>query len=208
MESSEINQTNNGLKEDDKMSDVGCKNLKIIDVGYCKHLTDKIMYHISQNANTRLESLNLTRCTTITDQGFEHWNKRSFPNLKKLSLKDCTFLTDKSIISIANSANNLEILDLKFCCALSDVSIDMLCLGCPKLKHLDLSFCGSAVSDFSLVAISLHLRFLERIILKGCIRVTRSGIDSLLSGCSPLNYLNISQCKNAHVYQVEYQPKS
>lgn len=197
---SEINQANNGLKEDDKMSNVGCKNLKIIDVGYCKHLTDKIMYHISQNANTRLESLNLTRCTTITDQGFEHWNKRSFPNLKKLSLKDCTFLTDKSIISIANSANNLEILDLKFCCALSDVSIDMLCLGCPKLKHLDLSFCGSAVSDFSLVAISLHLRFLEKIILKGCIRVTRAGIDSLLSGCSPLNYINISQCKNAHIY--------
>lgn len=196
----EANQTSNELKEDNKMSDIGCKNLKTIDVGYCKHLTDNIMYHISQNANTRLESLNLTRCTTITDQGFEHWNKRRFPNLKKLSLKDCTFLTDKSIISIANSANNLEILDLKFCCALSDVSIDMLCLGCPKLKHLDLSFCGSAVSDFSLVAISLHLRALEKLILKGCIRVTRAGIDSLLSGCSPLNYLNISQCKNAHVY--------
>ncbi|CUM52457.1 unnamed protein product [Debaryomyces tyrocola] len=196
----DINQTNNELKEDDKRSNVGCKNLKIIDVGYCKHLTDNIMYHISQNANTRLESLNLTRCTTITDHGFEHWNKRSFPSLKKLSLKDCTFLTDKSIISIANSASNLEILDLKFCCALSDVSIDMLCLGCPKLKHLDLSFCGSAVSDFSLVAISLHLRFLEKLILKGCIRVTRAGIDSLLSGCSPLNYLNISQCKNAHLY--------
>ncbi|CUM48675.1 unnamed protein product [Debaryomyces fabryi] len=201
-DSRERNQTNKELEEGNKISDVsvGCKNLKAINVGYCKHLTDNIMYHISQNANERLESLDLTRCTTITDKGFEYWNRRHFPNLRKLSLKDCTFLTDKAIISIANSANNLEVLDLKFCCALSDVSIDMLCLGCPKLKHLDLSFCGSAVSDFSLANISLHLRFLEKLILKGCIRVTRAGIDSLLSSCSMLNYLNVSQCKNAHVY--------
>lgn len=201
-DSREKNQSTKDLEGYNKISDVsvGCMNLKAINVGYCKHLTDNIMYHISQNANTRLESLNLTRCITITDKGFEYWNGRHFPNLKKLSLKDCTFLTDKAIIFIANSANNLEVLDLKFCCALSDVSIDILCLGCPKLKHLDLSFCGSAVSDYSLSNISLHLQFLEKLILKGCVRVSRAGIDSLLSSCSMLNYLNVSQCKNAHIY--------
>lgn len=189
-----------GTDDDRFNNDVGCKNLKILNVGYCKHLTDNIMYHISNHANKRLESLDLTRCTTITDKGFQYWTYRSFPNLKKLSLKDCTFLTDKSITSIANAANSLEILDLNFCCALSDISIEVLCLGCQNLRELDLSFCGSAVSDSSLVAISIHLRNLEKLILKGCVRVTRAGIDALLSGCSPLNYINVSQCRNAHVY--------
>ncbi|ODV81555.1 RNI-like protein, partial [Suhomyces tanzawaensis NRRL Y-17324] len=179
---------------------IGCKNLKILNVGYCKHLTDNFMYHIANHANRRLESLDLTRCTTITDTGFQYWTYRSFPTLKKLSLKDCTFLTDKAIISIANAATNLEILDLNFCCALSNIAIEVLCLGCPNIRELDLSFCGSAVSDSSLVAISLNLRKLEKLILTGCIRVTRAGVDALLSGCSSLNYLNISQCKNAHIY--------
>lgn len=181
-------------------NDVGCKNLKILNVGYCKHLTDGIMHHIALHANKRLESLDLTRCTTITDKGFQHWMYRSFPNLKKLSLKDCTFLTDKSIVSIANAATNLEILDLNFCCALSDIAIEVLCLGCPNIRELDLSFCGSAVSDSSLVTISLHMRNLERLVLKGCVRVTRAGIDALLSGCPQLNYINVSQCRNAHIY--------
>ncbi|KAG2734475.1 hypothetical protein G9P44_002481 [Scheffersomyces stipitis] len=185
---------------DHDLDQIGCKSLKILNIGYCKHLTDNVMQHIANHASQRLESLDLTRCTAITDRGFQYWTYKSFPNLKKLSLKDCTFLTDKSIISIANSATNLEILDLNFCCALSDIAIEVLCLGCPNIRELDLSFCGSAVSDSSLVAISLHLRSLEKLILKGCVRVTRAGVDALLSGCSPLSYINISQCKNAHIY--------
>ncbi|KAK6462904.1 hypothetical protein DFJ63DRAFT_318114 [Scheffersomyces coipomensis] len=191
---------NSGHNEVDNDYDYGCKNLKILNVGYCKHLADNVMSHIANHANKRLESLDLTRCTAITDKGFQYWTYKSFPNLKKLSLKDCTFLSDKSIISIANAATNLEILDLNFCCSLTDIAIEVLCMGCPNIRELDLSFCGSAVSDSSLVAISLHMRNLEKLILKGCIRVTRAGVDALLSGCSPLNYINISQCKNAHIY--------
>lgn len=190
----------NNQELDFNIEQIGCKNLKILNVGYCKHLTDNVMFHIAHHANQRLESLDLTRCTTITDKGFQYWTYRSFPNLKKLSLKDCTFLSDKSIISVANAAPNLEILDLNFCCALSDIAIEVLCMGCPKIRELDLSFCGSAVSDSSLVAISLNLRNLEKLILKGCVRVTRAGIDAILSGCSSLNYINVSQCKNAHMY--------
>lgn len=181
-------------------NDTGSKNLKILNLGYCKHLTDNVMYHIANYANERLESLDLTRCTTITDNGFQYWTYRNFPNLKKLSLKDCTFLSDKAIISLANAAPNLEILDLNFCCALLDIAIEVLCLGCQKLRELDLSFCGSAVSDSSLVGISLHLINLEKLIVKGCVRVTRAGVDALLSGYSPMNYINISQCRNAHMY--------
>lgn len=180
--------------------DIGCKNLRVLNVGYCKHVTDNVMYHIAENAADRLVSLDLTRCTTITDKGFQSWTPKAFPNLRSLSLKDCTFLTDKSIIAIANSATNIETLNLGFCCALTDLAIEVLCLGCPKLIDLDLSFCGSAVSDSSLVGISLHLKHLQRLVLRGCVRVTRAGVDALLSGCSPLSHIDITQCRNAHYY--------
>lgn len=180
--------------------DIGCKNLKALNIGYCKHVTDNVMYHIAENAAERIENLDLTRCTTITDKGFQSWTCKSFPNLKSLSLKDCTFLSDKSIIAIANSATNLEILNLGFCCALTDLAVEVLCLGCPKLIDLDMSFCGSAVSDSSLVGISLHLKNLQRLVLRGCVRVTRAGVDALLSGCSPLSHIDITQCRNAHFY--------
>lgn len=193
--------TNNLLgSEGTYNTEAGARNLKILNLGYCKHLTDNTLYHISMHANESLESLDLTRCTTISDAGFQYWALRSFPNLKKLSLKDCTFLTDQAIISIASAAPSLEILDLSFCCALLDVAVEVLCLGCPKLRELDLSFCGSAVSDSSLMAISIHLFNLQRFYVKGCIRVTRAGVDALLSGYCPLTYINISQCRNAHVY--------
>ena len=181
-------------------NEAGSRRLKILNLSYCKHLTDNIMYHIAFHANEKLECLDLTRCTTITDAGFQHWTYRSFPNLKKLLLRDCTFLSDKAIISLASAAPNLEILNLNFCCALLDLAIEALCQGCPNLRELDLSFCGSAVSDSSLVSISLRLFNLEKLILKGCVRVTRAGVDSLLSGYSPLAFIDISQCRNAHEY--------
>ncbi|EGW31910.1 uncharacterized protein SPAPADRAFT_139644 [Spathaspora passalidarum NRRL Y-27907] len=191
-----------GWEEPDE--EVGCKNLKILNLGYCKHLTDATMNHIAQQAHERLESLDLTRCTTITDLGFEYWQYKPFPNLKKLSLKDCTYLSDKAIYAIVNSAKNLEILNLNFCCNLTDISIEILSIGCPNLRELDCSFCGSAISDSSLVTISMNLQKLEKLVLKGCVRVTRAGIDALLSGISPLSYLDISQCKNAHIYPGNY----
>lgn len=180
--------------------EAGSRNLKVLNLSYCKYLTDSIMYHIAFHANDTLESLNLTRCTTITDLGFLYWTYKSFPNLKKLSIKDCTFLSDKAIISLANAAPNLEILNLNFCCALLDVAIEVLCLGCPNLRELDLSFCGSAVSDSSLVTLSLNLTKLEKLIIRGCVRVTRAGVDAILSAYMPLRFLDISQCRNAHLY--------
>ncbi|EGV64614.1 hypothetical protein CANTEDRAFT_103764 [Yamadazyma tenuis ATCC 10573] len=184
----------------DDYEGIGCKKLTKINLGYCKHLTDRVMYHIGEYCNDRLTALDLTRCTTITDKGFEYWTYKYFPKLTTLSLKDCTFLTDKSIISIANSLPNLENLNLNFCCSLTDISIEVLCIGCQNLKSLDLSFCGSAVSDSSLLTVSLSLHSLTSLTLKGCIRVTRAGIDSLLSSNSLLSYLNVSQCKNSNVY--------
>jgi F-box and leucine-rich repeat protein 7 len=72
----------------------------------------------------------------------------------------------------------------------------VLALGCPNLTHLNLSFCGSAVSDPSLRSLGLHLSNLQQLAVRGCVRVTGTGVDSVLEGCHKLDVFDVSQCKN------------
>ena len=83
-----------------------------------------------------------------------------------------------------------------FCCALSDTATEVLALGCPNLTHLNMSFCGSAISDPSLRSIGLHLSALEELAVRGCVRVTGAGVESIIEGCHKLRVFDVSQCKN------------
>lgn len=83
-----------------------------------------------------------------------------------------------------------------FCCALSDTATEVLALGLPLLTHLRLSFCGSAVSDSSLRSIGLHLLELRELSVRGCVRVTGTGVEAVTEGCGKLEMMDVSQCKN------------
>ncbi|CAN9128436.1 cyclic nucleotide-binding domain-containing protein [Alternaria alternata] len=175
---------------------VGCPKLRRLTLSYCKHITDRSMAHIAVHAANRIESIDLTRCTTITDVGFQHWSVYPFPRLTKLVLADCTYLTDNAIVYLTNAAKGLKELDLSFCCALSDTATEVLALGLPSLTHLNLAFCGSAVSDTSLRCISLHLLELRNLSVRGCVRVTGTGVEAVVEGCRDLERFDVSQCKN------------
>lgn len=175
---------------------IGCPKLKRLNLSYCKHITDRSMAHMAAHASNRLESLSLTRCTSITDAGFQSWAPFRFINLSQLCLADCTYLSDNAIVALVNAAKALTHLDLSFCCALSDTATEVVALGLPHLRELKMAFCGSAVSDNSLTCISLHLNDLERLSVRGCVRVTSAGVESILEGCSRLAWTDISQCRN------------
>lgn len=175
---------------------IGCPRLKRLNLSYCKHITDRSMAHLAAHASNRIQSLSLTRCTSITDAGFQAWTPFRFHNLTHLCLADCTYLSDNAIVALANSAKSLTHLDLSFCCALSDTATEVVALGLPMLQELRMAFCGSAVSDNSLACISLHLSDLERLSVRGCVRVTGAGVESVLDGCTRLNWLDVSQCRN------------
>jgi F-box/leucine-rich repeat protein 7 len=64
------------------------------------------------------------------------------------------------------------------------------------LTHLNLAFCGSAVSDTSLRCISLHLLELRHLSVRGCVRVTGTGVEAVVEGCRDLELFDVSQCKN------------
>ena len=175
---------------------IGCPHLQILDLSYCKHITDRSMAHLAAHAASRLRSLSLTRCTSITDAGFQAWAPYRFTALTHLCLADCTYLSDSAIVSLVNAAKHLTHLDLSFCCALSDTATEVVALGLPLLQELRLAFCGSAVSDASLRCIALHLNDLRGLSVRGCVRVTGVGVDHVLDGCGRLAWLDASQCKN------------
>ncbi|KAI1431821.1 RNI-like protein [Xylaria sp. CBS 124048] len=175
---------------------IGCPKLKRLDLSYCKHITDRSMAHMAAHASNRLQSLSLTRCTSITDAGFKAWAPFRFDNLSHLCLADCTYLTDNAIVALVHAAPALTHLDLSFCCALSDTATEVVALGLPRLRELKMAFCGSAVSDNSLACIAQHLNDLERLSVRGCVRVTGAGIDSILEGCGRLTWADVSQCRN------------
>ncbi|KAK0391871.1 hypothetical protein NLU13_1369 [Sarocladium strictum] len=175
---------------------IGCPKLDTLNLSYCKHITDRSMAHLAAHASNRLQSLTLTRCTSISDNGFQSWTAYRFEKLTNLCLADCTYLTDNAIVALVNAAKNLRVLDLSFCCALSDTATEVVALGLPRLRELRLAFCGSAVSDASLESVALHLSDLTGISVRGCVRVTGKGVESILSSCSWLEWVDVSQCRN------------
>lgn len=184
----------------------GCHYLQDLSLGYCKYLTDKTMNHIISNTEDILVGLDLTRCTTITDNGFMNFSNHTFQRLKKLILRDCTFLSDRVIEKVSMSCPSLETLDLTFCCMLTDYSLKLLSYGCPKLVDLNLSFCGAAVSDYSLNDLKslVHLKYLS---IKGCVRVTREGVDFVLTEIKNLKEFNILQCSRVNIFRgVQVEP--
>ncbi|KAJ1330824.1 F-box and leucine-rich repeat protein 7 [Microdochium nivale] len=175
---------------------IGCPKLRRLNLSYCKHITDRSMAHMAAHASNRIERLSLTRCTSISDAGFQSWAPFRFQRLTHLYLADCTYLSDNAIVALVNAAKALTHLDLSFCCALSDTATEVVALGLPQLQELKMAFCGSAVSDQSLASIALHLNELERLSVRGCVRVTGVGIESILEGCGRLVWADISQCRN------------
>ncbi|KAK3725902.1 hypothetical protein LTR37_000050 [Vermiconidia calcicola] len=175
---------------------IGASKLKRLTLSYCKHIQDRSMAHIAVHASDRLEVLDVTRCTSISDAGFHSWSIYEFKNLRKLVLADCTYLSDQAIVGVVGGCRGLRELDLSFCCALSDTATEVLALGLPKLEFLNMAFCGSAVSDNSLRCIGLHLLELRYLSVRGCVRVTGQGVESVVEGCRHMEEFDVSQCKN------------
>ena len=179
---------------------IGASKLKRLTLSYCKHVQDRSMAHIAVHASDRLESLDLTRCTSISDAGFHSWSAYEFRALRRLVLADCTYLSDQAIVGVVGGCRGLHQLDLSFCCALSDTATEVLALGLPALKSLNMAFCGSAVSDNSLRCIGLHLLELRYLSVRGCVRVTGHGVESVIEGCRHLEEFDVSQCKNLRLW--------
>ncbi|EEP76908.1 conserved hypothetical protein [Uncinocarpus reesii 1704] len=177
---------------------------RVVDINNCFHITDEGFNALANSCGTNLRALRMKSVGMSRLRRSLIWQTR--PRIyrrlisviveRKLCLADCTYLTDNAIVYLTNAAKALQELDLSFCCALSDTATEVIALGCPQLTYLNLSFCGSAVSDASLRSIGLHLPLLHELSVRGCVRVTGTGVESVVENCPMLGVFDVSQCKN------------
>jgi len=52
------------------------------------------------------------------------------------------------------------------------------------------------VSDASLRVIARHLLELRALSVRGCVRVTGTGVEAVVEGCEKLQAFDVSQCRN------------
>jgi hypothetical protein len=97
---------------------------------------------------------------------------------------------------------------MSFCCALTESVWPALIKGTPRLSILDVSFCGNAVSDDALLLLSQGLGVLTRLSVRGCIRVTDTGVQSLISHAHAMQKVNLTSCKNISPTIIATIPKS
>ena len=170
--------------------------LESLSLSHCKLLSNNAMLAMSRMCPSLLR-LNLQRCTGIGDAGFQHLeSSANFAQLLELNLSDCSFLTDAAILALCKACPALLNLNLSFCCGLSETSLELMARSLKRLMSLDLSYCGNAVSDTSVHWIATSLVLLQRLSLRGCVRVTSAGIRDLLHHAKNLRVLNASSCKN------------
>ena len=176
--------------------------LEDIDLTRCTSITDQGFQHWGQFQFDKLTKLCLADCTYLTDNAII-----CLANAAK-GLKDLDLVSLMRIAKPLCPAMSCKIFGLgiiltvlsplqSFCCALSDTSTEVISLGFRKLTNLNLSFCGSAVSDSSLRSIGLHLAELRSLSVRGCVRVTGPGVNSIVNGCMEnLERFDVSQCRN------------
>ncbi|KAL2192634.1 hypothetical protein P885DRAFT_47188 [Corynascus similis CBS 632.67] len=138
----------------------------------------------------RLRRLNLSYCKHVTDRSMAHLAAHASSRLESLSLTRCTSVTDAGFQAWApHRFAQLTHLCLADCTYLSDHSVVALVGAAKGLTHLDLSFC-CALSDTATEVVALGLPSLRELRMAFC------GSANVLEGCSRLEWLDVSQCKN------------
>jgi hypothetical protein len=166
----------------------------------------QITQYTTWTAWRNLKFLNLQRCTGIRDDAFLQWHTISpVWRLETLLLGDCSLITDLALESIISCCPRLKILSLAFCCALTESCVQYL-VNLSRLSILDLSFCGSLVSTASIKSLTEKCTSLERLGLRGCVRVDDEFLTMLLARAQAnpsnpgpqlkLKVINLSQCRS------------
>jgi len=75
---------------------------------------------------------------------------------------------------------------------ISDEGVTQIAQGCPMLEAINLSHC-TEITDSSLTALSKCTK-LNTLEIRGCPRVSSSGLSEIATGCRLLSKLDIKKC--------------
>ncbi|KAL4858834.1 F-box/LRR-repeat protein 16 [Chlorella vulgaris] len=144
--------------------------------------------HLAELAGLRrLEQLSLRGCSQLSGTGLALLAPLS-ASLSMLNLSNCAGLTDDCLAVLAAAVPRLALLNLQGCRRVGDTGIAHLA-SMPCLRHILLPGGASDASMQTLVAMPA----LERVALRGCMRVTTAGVYLLLQRRG-LQRVVISKC--------------
>ncbi|KAL1188343.1 F-box protein SKIP19 [Cardamine amara subsp. amara] len=170
-------------------------NLPICDYDYvsmCRHAVDR-----SQGGLVEIEIWEFG-----SDYLLNYIADRS-SNLRSLRLVMCYPITDEGFIEAVEKLPVLEYLEVSHC-SLSGESLRVAGQSCPNLKTLKLSctpdpsFNALEFNNDEALAIAESMPGLHYLQLSGN-RLTNTGLDAILDGCSHLEQLKLHKCLNVNL---------
>ncbi|KAL6905992.1 hypothetical protein ACP4OV_003593 [Aristida adscensionis] len=190
------------------------KNLQKLDITCCRNITDVSLAAITSSC-TSLISLRMESCSRVSSEGLQLIGKRCC-HLEELDLTDndlddeglkaltgcsklsslkvgiCLRISDEGLSHIGKSCPELRDIDLYRSGGISDDGVTQLAQGCPMLESINLSYC-TGITDRSLISLSKCAK-LNTLEIRGCPKVSSSGISEIAVGCRLLSKLDIKKC--------------
>jgi hypothetical protein len=147
------------------------KQLKVLNIEYCKKMTDKALHCISQNYPL-LEELSFGNTFLLPDDNF----------------------TNRGLFSIAERLLSLKYLSVMGCKNIDDDGVISLVKSCHGLTYIRLTCC-TEMTDNSLLAIGEHCTLLREADFSYSDNISARGVYCLIRSCTGLYKLNLSFCR-------------
>lgn len=179
--------TSNDLAKDIALS---CQQLKLLHICNCNTLTDDVLCSIAKSCPA-LENVDIDYCTQISDAGVIGLAKRC-SNLTSLSVQYCSLIADEGVVALALHCHDLKIFLASGNFGITSDGIVAFVRRHVNIKQLAIGACS--VSDEAVLAIAKFCPLLENLELFGNVRITDTGVSSLVS-CSRLRVLRASGCE-------------
>uniref|UniRef100_A0A6V7QRP7 F-box/LRR-repeat protein 15-like leucin rich repeat domain-containing protein n=1 Tax=Ananas comosus var. bracteatus TaxID=296719 RepID=A0A6V7QRP7_ANACO len=190
------------------------KTLMKLDITCCRNITDVSVANITSSCSA-LTSLRMESCGLVSNEAFRLIGQHC-QLLEELDLTDndvddeglkaisrccklsslkigiCLNISDEGLVHVGKSCPELQELDLYRSFGVTDKGVSAIASGCCNLQIINLAYC-TEITDESLISLSTCYK-LNTLEIRGCSRVTSTGLSAIALGCRQITELDLKKC--------------
>lgn len=151
-------------------------SIRILDVGYCLHLSINAMRQLLPACGV-LEEVDMSGMTAINDS-FIHELCHACPTIQRLRIQKCVLITDAALCTLADYMW-IEELDISSCKKITDEGLEVLAVACNGLQKLVLHKV-SKVTGRTMASLARNCKAVREVDIRGCPLVTKPAVDDFL----------------------------
>lgn len=165
------------------------------------NISNTNMNNTNVNSNileTNTRNINLHGISSSTDYSIHRrMNKKIIKNnkLRRISLSDCTDISDEALGIIATKCKCIEALSIDDCPRITDDGFINFIKLQPSLKYLSLAN-SETISSQALEQMNKYCKKIEKINIKGCLKISENSMKKFIEFHPDLNTLCIDNEKN------------